>query len=143
MISSASLLSTIAQKYPETQPVENEPNDTARSFLIPGHKGRVGFISSMSDHFCASCNRLRITADGQLKVSTPHISPSRQRYDCRVQVCLFDPKELSLRDAMRSGASDEDLVKLIGRGVLDKKAKHAGMDDIDVAANRPMILIGG
>lgn len=63
----------------------------------------------MSQNFCSSCNRLRITADGNLKV------------------CLFEGKgEVSLRDAIRSGASEDDLKKLISGTVLKKKKQHAG-----------------
>jgi cyclic pyranopterin phosphate synthase len=65
-----------------------------------------------------------------------------QKLTCS-QVCLFDPKEISLRDVMRAGASDDELLQLIHQAVLGKKAKHAGMEDIDVVTNRPMILIGG
>jgi len=61
----------------------------------------------------------------------------------RTQVCLFDAKEVSLRDKMRLGASDEELLETIGQAVSGKKEKHAGMKDIDVVTNRPMILIGG
>ena len=46
----------------------DELNDTAQTWKIPGYRGTAGFISSMSDHFCGSCNRLRLTADGQMKV---------------------------------------------------------------------------
>lgn len=60
-----------------------------------------------------------------------------------MQVCLFDPKEISLCDIMRSGASDDELLQVIHQAVVGKKAKHAGMDSIDVTTNRPMILIGG
>ena len=59
------------------------------------------------------------------------------------QVCLFDAKEISLRDEMRMGATDGELLQLIGNAVFGKKEKHAGMEDIDVVTNRPMILIGG
>lgn len=59
------------------------------------------------------------------------------------QVCLFDAKEISLRDAVRSGATDEDLLHIIRSAVMEKKEKHAGMEGIDVLTNRPMILIGG
>lgn len=59
------------------------------------------------------------------------------------QVCLFDAKEISLRDVVRSGATDEDLLQIIGSAVTEKKEKHAGMEGIDVLTNRPMILIGG
>ncbi len=60
-----------------------------------------------------------------------------------LQVCLFDPKEISLRDVMRSGASDDELLQVIHQAVLGKREKHEGMEDIDVVTNRPMILIGG
>ncbi|KAG6919017.1 hypothetical protein DXG01_009727 [Tephrocybe rancida] len=124
MVPSSELLERLTEKYPNLYRATDELNDTARSWRIPGHAGSFGFISSMSDHFCSSCNRLRITADGQIKV------------------CLFDAKELSLRDEMRKGASDEELLQIIGRAVFGKKEKHAGMEDIDVVTNRPMILIG-
>ena len=63
--------------------------------------------------------------------------------DVSTQVCLFDSKEVSLRDKMRAGVSDDDLLDVIGTAVQNKKEKHAGMEDIDVIHNRPMILIGG
>lgn len=68
MIPSSELLSRIRARYPDATKAADELNDTARSYLIPGYAGSFGFISSMSDHFCASCNRLRLTADGQIKV---------------------------------------------------------------------------
>ncbi|KAI0778709.1 molybdenum cofactor biosynthesis prote [Trametes elegans] len=125
MVPSSDLLDRIRERYPRVRKASDELNDTARSYIIPGHTGSFGFISSMSDHFCGSCNRLRLTADGQIKV------------------CLFDAKEISLRDRMRAGASDDVLLATIGRAVTGKKEKHAGMEDIDVVTNRPMILIGG
>lgn len=77
---------------------------------MPGFVGQVGFITSMSQHFCDSCNRLRITADGNLKV------------------CLFEGKgEVSLRDALRNGASEDALKDLIRKAVSRKKKQHAGM----------------
>ncbi|KAI1793206.1 molybdenum cofactor biosynthesis prote [Ganoderma leucocontextum] len=124
MIPSSELLSRIRTRYPELRKGPDELNDTARSYIVPGYRGSFGFISSMSDHFCGSCNRLRLTADGQIKV------------------CLFDAKEISLRDEIRRGANDDALLTTIGRAVLGKKEKHAGMEDIDVVTNRPMILIG-
>lgn len=104
-------------------------NDTTKWWQAPGHAGRLGFITSMTDHFCATCNRVRITADGQLKV------------------CLFGSAEVSLRDAMREGASDADL-SLIVRLALQKKkfalGGHGSAEGIKKANdNRPMTLIGG
>jgi cyclic pyranopterin phosphate synthase len=59
------------------------------------------------------------------------------------KVCLFDAKEVSLRDQMRRGATDLELLGIIGQAVMGKQEKHLGMEDIDVVTNRPMILIGG
>lgn len=100
-------------------------NDVAKVYHVPGFKGRVGFITSMSEHFCDSCNRLRITADGNLKV------------------CLFGPTEVSLRDIMREDKTDDQIRDVIGMAVSRKKAKHAGMDTLAKMKNRPMITIGG
>ncbi|KAF7347601.1 Elp3 domain-containing protein [Mycena venus] len=125
MVPSSELLKVISERHPDVMRAPDELNDTARTWKIPGHVGNFGFISSMSDHFCSTCNRLRITADGQIKV------------------CLFDAKEVSLRDKIRSGATDSELLATIGQAVLGKQEKHVGMQDIDVVTNRPMILIGG
>src|SRR5690606_10246589 len=100
-------------------------NDTSKAWAVPGFVGRIGFVTSMSEHFCTSCNRLRLTADGNLKV------------------CLFGNAEVSLRDAMRNGADDGALRSLIGRAVSRKKSAHDGMYAIASSENRPMILIGG
>jgi cyclic pyranopterin phosphate synthase len=105
--------------------LDDGPHETAKTFRPEGHLGTIGFISSMSDDFCSGCNRLRITADGNLKV------------------CLFGRSEISLRDAMREGADDADLTTLIREAVMRKKAAHDGMFAIAESPNRPMILIGG
>ncbi|CEO95471.1 GTP 3',8-cyclase [Plasmodiophora brassicae] len=126
-VSYAEMLDIVRQKHPGLQRQPSGPNDTAKVYTIPEHVGHIGFISSMSEHFCDSCNRLRITADGNLKV------------------CLFDKSEVSLRDALRGGCSDEELAALVSRTVKLKKARHAGLDTLDVikGLNRPMITIGG
>ena len=101
------------------------PSDVAREYRIPGFLGTLGFITSMTENFCEGCNRLRITADGSLKV------------------CLFGRAEVSLRDAMRAGATDHDLEDIISRAVGRKRARHAGMHAIASNPDRPMITIGG
>ena len=68
---------------------------------------------------------MRLLADGSLKV------------------CLFGANEVSLRDALRGGASDDDLRLIIGAAVQRKHAKHAGMMQLAATQNRPMITIGG
>lgn len=117
--------------------LEDGANDTTKWWILPASDetsppplGRIGFITSMSEHFCGTCNRLRITADGKLKV------------------CLFGNTEVSLRDLLRSGASEEALQKLIHHSVQKKHFKlggHKDMEDLKAHSteNRPMTLIGG
>ncbi|KOM42826.1 hypothetical protein LR48_Vigan05g043000 [Vigna angularis] len=119
------MLDTVMKQFPSLKRVQDHPTDTAKNFTIDGHEGRVSFITSMTEHFCAGCNRLRLLADGNFKV------------------CLFGPSEVSLRDPLRCGAEDHELREIIGAAVKKKKASHAGMFDIAKTANRPMIHIGG
>jgi cyclic pyranopterin phosphate synthase len=59
----------LSSKYPGFSRVSDSINgETSKVYQIPGYRGRIGFISSMSNHFCGSCNRIRLTADGKLKV---------------------------------------------------------------------------
>ncbi|KAF1625846.1 Molybdenum cofactor biosynthesis protein 1, partial [Eudyptes filholi] len=125
MVSYKEMLDTIKQQWPELEKLPCEASSTAKSYKVPHFQGQISFITSMSEHFCGSCNRLRITADGNLKV------------------CLFGNSEVSLRDHLRSGASEEELVQIIGAAVGRKKKQHAGMFNISQMKNRPMILIGG
>lgn len=121
------MVSLIHARWPSFArvPSEDTADATAKAWRVPGFKGRVGFITSMSQNFCGACTRLRVTADGNLKV------------------CLFGSSEVSLRDAIRGGASREELESVISSAVKRKKAQHAGMFNIAQQKNRPMILIGG
>ena len=121
----ADMLAGIEQRFGTMTKGKDGPNDTTRWYRVPGWAGSVGFITSMSDHFCGTCNRLRITADGNLKV------------------CLFGAAEVSLRDKMRAGATDDELETVIDAAVNRKAARHAGMYELADADDRPMILIGG
>nr|XP_060610080.1 molybdenum cofactor biosynthesis protein 1 isoform X1 [Anolis sagrei ordinatus] len=124
MVSYKEMLDTIKQKWPELEKLPcEEASSTAKTYKVPHFQGQVSFITSMSEHFCGSCNRLRITADGNLKV------------------CLFGSSEVSLRDHLRSNASEEELIQIIGGAVGRKKKQHAGMINISQMKNRPMILI--
>ncbi|XP_076067048.1 molybdenum cofactor biosynthesis protein 1-like isoform X6 [Oratosquilla oratoria] len=124
MVTYQEMLSDIRKTYPNLLRINDKPNDTSKAYKVPGFRGQIGFITSMSDQFCGTCNRLRITADGNLKV------------------CLFGASEVSLRDMMRSGATDEELIEIIGIAVGKKKKQHAGMNVLAQMKNRPMILIG-
>eukprot|EP00007_Cunea_sp_BSH-02190019_P007815 CAMPEP_0174242374 /NCGR_PEP_ID=MMETSP0417-20130205/27659_1 /TAXON_ID=242541 /ORGANISM="Mayorella sp, Strain BSH-02190019" /LENGTH=388 /DNA_ID=CAMNT_0015321757 /DNA_START=384 /DNA_END=1547 /DNA_ORIENTATION=- len=104
MVSMKEMLENIEERFGFLEKVQDGPNDTAKSYRVPGYAGQIGFISSMSDHFCGSCNRMRITADGNLKV------------------CLFGAAEVSLRDAMRDpDTTDHDLERIIEQALSRKK----------------------
>ncbi|XP_030527954.1 GTP 3',8-cyclase, mitochondrial isoform X2 [Rhodamnia argentea] len=119
------MLDKVVSKYQGLQRIQDHPSETAKNYRIDGHDGTVSFITSMTEHFCAGCNRLRLLADGNFKV------------------CLFGPSEVSLRDPLRAGAEEDELREIISAAVKRKKAAHAGMFDIAKTANRPMIHIGG
>ncbi|XP_040574068.1 molybdenum cofactor biosynthesis protein 1 [Lepeophtheirus salmonis] len=115
------ILTTIKGHYKDFTSL-NKSDSTSKPYKVPGYKGTIGFITSMTNDFCGSCNRLRLTADGHLKV------------------CLFGSSELDLKAPLREG---KPLMDLIGAAVKKKKAKHAGMNELKNMKNRPMILIGG
>ncbi len=96
----------------------------ARIYHLPRAKGELGFISSVSLPFCASCTRARLTADGRLRL------------------CLLRDKEVDLLTPLRQGASLEDLRQLIIAGIWDKPWGH-GLAQGDFALNRVMSEIGG
>ncbi|XP_043693761.1 GTP 3',8-cyclase, mitochondrial isoform X2 [Telopea speciosissima] len=119
------MLDRVVQQFKGLTRLQDHPSDTSKNFRLDGHHGSVSFITSMTEHFCAGCNRLRLLADGNFKV------------------CLFGPSEVSLRDPLRSGIDDNGLKEIIGAAVKRKKAAHSGMFDIAKTANRPMVHIGG
>ncbi|EIE21586.1 molybdenum cofactor biosynthesis prote [Coccomyxa subellipsoidea C-169] len=126
MVPYAEMMAAVQQQYPQGLERCLDPRgEVAKNFRVPGFKGSVSFITSMTKAFCADCNRLRLMADGNLKV------------------CLFGANEVSLRDAMREGASQDDLRAIISAAVDRKKAAHAGMFEIAKTRNRAMIKIGG
>ncbi len=66
------MLKIIKQKYNLEKIIQDDKNDTTKWYRVKDHsyQGKIGFITSMSEHFCSTCNRIRITANGQLKVSS-------------------------------------------------------------------------
>ncbi|KAL4237321.1 Molybdenum cofactor synthesis protein 1 [Mactra antiquata] len=119
------MLKTIREQFSTLHRLNDQPNDTSKAYRVDGFKGQIGFITSMSEHFCGTCNRLRLTADGNLKV------------------CLFGNSEVSLRDTLRNNTPPEDLLQVVSAAVKRKKKQHAGMLNLSKMKNRPMILIGG
>jgi cyclic pyranopterin phosphate synthase len=96
----------------------------ARLYRLAGARGTVGFISPVSDPYCDSCNRMRLTADG------------------RIRLCLLSEDELNFRDVLRDGGSHEDLVELFRRAIWAKPKGHQLEDGIH-PENRTMSQIGG
>ncbi|KAI8645220.1 molybdopterin cofactor synthesis protein a [Parasitella parasitica] len=101
------LIGRIESMYGRLNKLRDGMNDTTKHYQIPGYQGKLGFITSMTDHFCGTCNRLRITADGNIKV------------------CLFGNAEVSLRDMIRQGKTDDELLEIIGAAIKKKKKQHA------------------
>jgi cyclic pyranopterin phosphate synthase len=122
------ILSTISEKY-SFLPLQNDPHDTAKHYIIPGHLGSFAIISTMSSPFCAGCNRMRLTADGKMKN------------------CLFSKTETDLLSALRNNG---DIVSLIAENIFNKTKELggqfiAGIQQVDAGKieNRAMITIGG
>jgi cyclic pyranopterin phosphate synthase len=105
--------------------LERAPSSTARVFRFRDGGGEIGFVSSVTESFCADCDRLRLTADGQLRT------------------CLFSHDETDLRGAVRAGASDEELVAVIRRAVAGKQWGHEMHKPGFRPPDRPMSAIGG
>jgi len=102
------LIDKIKKKY-ELEPIKNKKKRSdgpARIFKIKGGRGEIGFINPVSDHFCSTCNRLRLTSDGKLRV------------------CLLNEKEVDFKKALRENCSDAELEKLFWDAVLLKPKQH-------------------
>lgn len=149
---SADLLATVRVRHPTLEKLQDSTNDTTRAWRVPGYKGSVGFISSMSDHFCGSCSRLRVGAEGSVKVRLP-FPLFRFRglllSETRTQVCLFGPPVLSLRALLRAEppTADQVLLDKIGAVVGQKKFAHDGLKGAEGihrdGRSGPMVSIGG
>lgn len=127
-LSYAEMLHRIGEHYGALERANDGANDTCKHYRVPGFRGRIGFITSMTDQFCGTCNRLRITADGNIKV------------------CLFGAEEVSLRNLMRKGATDSEIVEVIQHALHRKHFALGGNNDMYAIAkneNRSMIRIGG
>jgi len=99
-------------------------NGPARYYRLPGAKGTIGFISPMTEHFCDTCNRLRLTSDGQLRP------------------CLLDDDEIDLKEPLRNGANTDELKELIQQAVTIKRERHHLNEGL-APEKRSMNQIGG
>ncbi len=124
LITSAETQSRLEERFGPLEPIETPPGDPARVWKIKGAKGTVGFISPISAPFCAHCNRVRLTADGKLRL------------------CLLRNDEVELRDLIRAGATDEDIELQLRQGIWRKPWGH-GIAEGDRNIGRGMSQIGG
>jgi len=114
-----------AEYGPLVQITSGDPSETARRYTFSDGIGEVGFINPVSEPFCSTCDRIRITADGQLRT------------------CLFATDETDLRTVLRSGADDELLAATLRQAVWKKELKHYIGDKRFKHASRSMSMIGG
>ncbi|WP_029035669.1 GTP 3',8-cyclase MoaA [Salinimicrobium terrae] len=128
VVTASQMLKWVEQEYDMVK-LKDEPHATAKKYKVIGHEGTFAFITTMSEHFCCDCNRMRLTADGKMKN------------------CLFGSEEMDLLGTLRKG---EDIVPFIRNSVLRKHAVMGGQfsksykgADASELKNRSMIKIGG
>ncbi len=125
-VSADEILAKLRSMAPLEQVSSRHTNGPARHFSWPDAKGIIGIISPISHHFCPTCNRIRLTADGKLRN------------------CLFSDTEVDIKSPLRQGATDADLAQILTASVQQKPEKHALQSDLfRKCHSRPMVAIGG
>lgn len=99
-------------------------NGPADSYRLSGARGTIGFITPVTEHFCHNCNRLRLTADGQLRP------------------CLLDDSEFDIKELLRNGTDADGLEGLLFQAVAQKPERHR-LGEGMAPHGRPMCQIGG
>jgi molybdenum cofactor biosynthesis protein A len=107
------ILDEIRQKYPGIAKLKDSPYSTSYNYQIPNHKGSIGVIAAYSRTFCGTCNRIRITPEGELKT------------------CLYDAGVLNIKNLIRGGATDKDL-----ESALSNTLSHRSKDGWEAEKNR-------
>jgi cyclic pyranopterin phosphate synthase len=115
----------IEDLFPLVAIQEDRPGPAVKYRFKDGAPGGIGFISSVSQAFCTTCNRIRLTAEGGLRT------------------CLFSLQETPLRDLMRSGASDDTVCNAIERAVWMKEEGHLINKEGFIKPAKSMSQIGG
>ncbi len=125
MVTAAEILERLGAEFDLTDAEEPRGSAPAELFTVNGGPGTVGVIASVTRPFCGDCDRVRLTADGQ------------------VRNCLFAREESDLRGPLRAGVTDEQLAERWRAAVAPKRAGH-GIDDVTfLQPSRPMSAIGG
>lgn len=121
-------IKTVVEREFELLPDGYSSENVAENFLIKDHIGEVGFISSISNHFCGSCSRLRVTSEGSLKL------------------CLFSSKsdEMDMKQFLRAGnMSDLEIAYKIQNKLLEKNYSHPEISELLQMEKNSMLSIGG
>src|SRR5665811_675841 len=114
----------IEAEYP-LEPVSSDPHSTSRVYRFADGAGTIGFVSPVSEPFCAECNRIRLTAEGRLRT------------------CLFSLGETDLREPLCDGAGDAEIAAILREAVWRKELKHRVNEPGFVQPTRTMSAIGG
>lgn len=125
VVRGAELLARIQAKFPLVAKEKAGKNPASRWLFADGSPGEIGFINSVSEPFCAQCNRVRLTADGQLRN------------------CLFSLEEQNVAAIMRSGGTDDDIYAFISQAIWRKEAGHLINSPGFQRPDRTMSSIGG
>jgi cyclic pyranopterin phosphate synthase len=124
VLTGAEIRAMIEQVYPLVR-LDAPASSTAERWGFADGVGEMGFINPVSEPFCSSCDRIRITAEGALRT------------------CLFANEETDLRTPLRTGASDLELETIIRNAVLNKRMKHEIGEPGFVHSDKSMSQIGG
>jgi GTP 3',8-cyclase len=124
VLTGAEIRALIEERWPLVE-VPAKASSTARRFRFADGAGEIGFVNPVSEPFCSSCDRIRLTADGKLRT------------------CLFSRREWDLKEPLRAGASDAELEALLRNAVAHKELKHRINEPGFVRASRSMSQIGG
>jgi len=125
VVSGDHVLAEIGRQFPLEPILDEDDSAPAARFRFADGKGEIGLVSSVTRPFCGTCNRLRLTADGAIRN------------------CLFSDAELSVREVMRRGGSDEELALVLRRAVWAKLPGHGINDPGFLRPVRSMSMIGG
>src|SRR5438034_7584583 len=125
VLTGAEIRAIIETEHGTLVEIPAKPSSTARRFRFADGIGELGFVNPVSEPFCSSCDRIRVTADGQLRT------------------CLFSRREWDLKTPLREGARDDELIALLRFAVRHKELKHKINDPGFVRASRSMSQIGG
>ena len=130
MVPSRELLAAVRARWALTAVTRNYPGEVAQRYSYDDGQGEIGFISSVTEPFCGSCSRARLSADGVL------------------YTCLFATQGTDLREPLRNGADDTELADILSRIWLQRADRYSELRQPDVAEAHPlskveMYRIGG